>query len=1264
MTNVSRPRFVRQNQRLFVVSRSPDRDTDLDRRSPVPVTWGGRPSVGQAAWSGDHVTTRGLAAARWLLIFAAALVTLAVSRAHAQLPGAELVSVSPPGGKVGTTVDVTVNGADLDDARALLFSNPGITAVQKTSADGQPDKQPHPLPRQFSVTISASVPTGMYEVRAVTRYGVTNPRAFIVGNMNEVDGRQAGATAAAAKEVPLESSISGQTTGERADFFRFAAKKGQRVLIESWAHRLDSKMDPAIVLLDAAGHEVARAKDRQHRDQLLDYLVPDDGSYVVKVYDFLYKGGADYFYRLDVSTFAHVDFVMPPAGLGGTKIKYTVYGRNLPGGSSSDVKTADGKPLDRLEVEIQLPAEPTEQQRLPITSIVEPSESFLDAFAYRLPTPRGDANPVDIFFASAPIVMEQEPNDTPEHAQKISPPCEVVGQFNPRGDQDWYTFDAKKGDVFWIEVYSQRMGMTSDPYLRVQRVKRNDKGAEEVIDLVEVDDPQPTGRHERIESRYDMLGNDPSLRFVAPEEGTYRVLVRDLYYQSRGNPRFVYRLAIRRETPDFRVVAVAEPPPDPENANRVPMWTPLLHKGESIGVPVVAARRDSFNGEVQISVEGLPEGISTSGTTIGPGADVGTLVFSAAEKTATWDGVPKLVAKAKINGSEVVREARAGTIVWPINNLEQEPLRFRMASQLPLAVCDSDLPVASVQLGTGSTLETAIGGKLQIPVKVTRRGEFKGPLRLIPAGLPRTVGAPEVTIGAGANDGQLQLDVRNGLPAGTYTFACRVATHVSYRHNLEAANAATAAAKEKEKLATEAAAAAKKAADDKTAADKAAAEAAPPAKQTSDALTTSTKNVADAQAKLKAAEDAKAAAQKAATEAAAKATETTKAKEAADKKPAETDPEKSKALANERKTAGEAAQQAAEKNKQATVQLQAADKAVKEAEAALAAAANVKAVVEKVANEAAAKAKATADAKSAVEAAVAAAAERTKTAEAEKQAANQRAQQANQVAQPRDVLALFYTTPVTMKVAATPISLTVNPPSGPSKPGEKVDVPVTIARLYGFADSVTVGLADANAAPGVHINEVSISSGQTQGKLAVQLDPKVTLGDHPLTIRARLNFNGQPSQTEQSITLKVDAMPIKLAVASPDKPVKPGDKVEISLKIERLYGFNDPVSVVLADPNAAAGLHIPDVSIPAGQTQAKLTAEVQSAAAAGDRALTVRAKFNFNGTPLQLDQPLVLKIAAPPPEKKPESEKKAEPEKKSETEKKAEAEKKKDADKK
>jgi hypothetical protein len=1052
-----------------------------------------------------------------------AAVLLSAAAARGQLPTAELTSAFPMGGKLATSVDVTISGANLEDVTSLQFSHPGLSATPKMGPGGPNGKPPQPLANQFTVSISASVPVGVYEVRAVGKYGISNPRAFVVGNLTEVDGKQAGATAIAAKEVPLESTINGQASGERADFFRIAAKKDQRVLIESWAHRLDSKMDPAVVLLDPSGHEIARGKERQHRDILVDFRVPTDGNYTVKVYDFLYKGGGEYFYRLDVSTAPHVDFIMPPAGLAGTKSHYTIYGRNLPGGAPSDYKTDDGKPLEKIETDISLPTDPVEQQRLPIASVVEPSESFLDAYAYRLPTPRGEANPVDIFFATAPVVLEHEPNDKPDQVQKIEPPCEVVGQFNPRGDQDYYTFDAKKGDAYWIEVYSQRMGTTADPYLLVQRVKKNDKGVEQTSDIAEADDPQPNGKHERIETYYDVLGNDPYVRFTAPEDGTYRILVRDMYYESRGNPRFVYRLAVRRENPDFRVVAVAEAPQDPENANRIPMWTPLLHKGETTGVPVVAVRRDNFNGEIEVGVEGLPDGIKCPGVTLGPGSDVSTLVFSATDNVAPWSGTPKLVGKAKVNGNDVTREVRAGTIVWTINNREQEPLRFRMSSQLPLAVCGSDVPVAGVELGDGKPIETAIGGKLQIPVKVTRRGEFNGNLRLQPTGLPRAIAIPDANIGGGAKEGNLQVDVRSGVPVGTYTFACRVSTHVKYRHNPEAVAAATAAAKEADKTAADAVTGAKKAADDKAAADKAVADTTAAVKQAADALAAANKNLADAQAKLKPAQDAKAAAQKAADEAAGNTAAADKAKEAVDKKAAESDEAKAKALAEEKKKAEESVKQTKEKSDQAAAQFVAADKAVKDVEAAVAAATTTRTAAEKTSAEAAAKAKTAANAKPPIEAATSAAAEKSKAAEAEKQAANQKLQQANQVANPRDVLAVWYTTPVTVKIAATPIALSLTPPSTPAKPGDKVEIPITLGRLYGFNDTVTIGLADPNA--GIRVPEVNIPPGQSQAKMMVELDGKATPGDHHVTIRARLNFNGQPSQLDQPLTLAIAAPP-------------------------------------------------------------------------------------------------------------------------------------------
>ena len=243
-----------------------------------------------------------------------------------------------------------------------------------------------------------------------------------------------------------------------------------------------------------------------------------------------------------------------------------------------------------------------------------------------------------------------------------------------------------------------------------------------------------------------------------------------------------------------------------------------------------------------------------------------------------------------------------------------------------------------------------------------------------------------------------------------------------------------------------------------------------------------------------------------------------------------------KALADEKKAAEDAVKQATEKNAQAATQLAAAGKAVKDVEAAIAATTAAKTAAEQASADAAAKAKAATDAKPPLEAAATTAAEKSKAAEADKQAANQRAQQANQIANPRDVLAIWYSTPITVKVAATPIALSLTAPTGPAKPGDKIEIPFTLGRLYGFNDAVTVGLADPNAATGLHVSEVSIPPGQAQAKLILDLDPKVSLGEHPITIRAKLNFNGQPSQLDQPLTLTVAAPPEEKKPETEKKP--------------------------------------------------------------------------------------------------------------------------------
>ncbi len=48
--------------------------------------------------------------------------------------------------------------------------------------------------------------------------------------------------------------VNGQSNGgSDQDYYKFTAKAGQRVIIDCWAYRIDSRMDPSLVLYDASG---------------------------------------------------------------------------------------------------------------------------------------------------------------------------------------------------------------------------------------------------------------------------------------------------------------------------------------------------------------------------------------------------------------------------------------------------------------------------------------------------------------------------------------------------------------------------------------------------------------------------------------------------------------------------------------------------------------------------------------------------------------------------------------------------------------------------------------------------------------------------------------------------------------------------------------------------------------------------------------------------------------------------------------------------
>ncbi len=330
------------------------------------------------------------------LLLALALVCSLAPPAPCQtpsLPAARLFAIYPAGGKLGTTFDVTIAGTDLDDARQLHFADPGITGVPKMGEPALGQTGPQPIAGQFTVTIKPEVKPGIYEARAVGKYGISNPRAFVVGTQPELLEVEPNNSLKVATEVPLGTVVNGRSDAAAdLDFFKFAAKAGQRVIVDCWAFRIDSRMDATLVLYDAAGTELTRNRDTNRRDALIDFAVPKDGEYYVELHDFLYAGSNEYFYRLSIGVGPYLDFVFPPSGLAGSQNAYTVYGRNLPGGQPAKDVAVDGKQLEMLTVNIPLPAD--KALDLVWGSMVEPAESGIDAIEYRLSSPQGVSNPL------------------------------------------------------------------------------------------------------------------------------------------------------------------------------------------------------------------------------------------------------------------------------------------------------------------------------------------------------------------------------------------------------------------------------------------------------------------------------------------------------------------------------------------------------------------------------------------------------------------------------------------------------------------------------------------------------------------------------------------------------------------------------------------------------------------------------------------------------------------------------------------------------
>lgn len=675
-----------------------------------------------------------------LCVCAAVLAQASLQAVRAELPNPVLTGVFPPGVQAGSTAVVAVEGTALEDVAELRCTAPGFTAEKSVDP-----KKPG---SRFTVSVPAQTPPGTYDLRTVGRHGVSSPRAFVVSRLAEQLEGDIDDTPQAPNVVALNTTVNGRI--EKAgdvDRFRFTAKAGERITIECRAASLDSQLRPVLELYDPHGVRLTANRGFHGIDAFIGFAAPTAGDYELRLFDLTYSGGATHFYRLEIETGFRPEFALPCVVRRGSKTPLTVFGFDRLIASRSTGSFS----ADALASEFRLQLSPAAKdvtvdapsQLDMLIPAARPAQFGVEAFAYHHP---GANHVLPIGLTDVPVVECVAAHASSKSTVELAIPCEVSGLLDSAVGRQSFSLEAKRGEVVWLEAFAERLGSPLDLELSIF-------AGDGDRELARFSGEQ----NDLLGYRFSTLHSDPVGRFVAPADGRYLVVVRDVIVGSSPDPRRVYRLSVRREEPDFALAAVSRRTDQPAALN--------IARGGREWLEVVVLRRRGLAGPIRISVAGLPAGVECPDVWIGPEQDRVPLVFSAVPDAAPFAGPIVITGRYDEAGVVLERTARAGTMIWP----NRPTPSGRLAQGQPLAVA-GEVPYRLV----AATKEDAVDqeGILDVELTLEARGERPtAPVRLAAIGLPRGASAEPVELQPENLRGWMSIRFPGAVPSGPFTFA-------------------------------------------------------------------------------------------------------------------------------------------------------------------------------------------------------------------------------------------------------------------------------------------------------------------------------------------------------------------------------------------------------------------------------------------------------------------------------------------------------------
>jgi hypothetical protein len=400
---------------------------------------------------------------------------------------------------------------------------------------------------QAKLKIAPDCRMGIHAVRARTTEGVSDLITFFVGPFPEAAETEPNNEFTAPQVIQPGLTVSGVIQNEDQDFFVIEAKKGQRIAAELEGLRQGRAFfDPYLAILNSERFELARSDDTA-------LLWQDPVCSIIAPED------GKYIIQVRESAFG-----------GNGNCTYRLHVGNYP--RPRAVYPAGGKPGQTLEVTwLGDPAGPRKE------TITIPADAKGDYELFAKDEQGISPSPNVIRVLDLESALEVEPNNDLQHATPFTGPGAANGIVQADGDVDFFKFTAAKGQAYDVRVYARKpLRSPLDPVLVVRRA--NGAG---------------------IGSNDDSGGPDAYLRFTAPENEDVVLEIRD--HLNKGGETYVYRIEVTPVVPELTMTL-------PERRQYV-ATTLNIPRGNRTAI-LVAASRANFGGDLNVTFEGLPPGVT------------------------------------------------------------------------------------------------------------------------------------------------------------------------------------------------------------------------------------------------------------------------------------------------------------------------------------------------------------------------------------------------------------------------------------------------------------------------------------------------------------------------------------------------------------------------------------------------------------------------------------------------------------------------------